>query len=466
MGLDGLACLQVRVERIAVTRLTWRALLGFGILLTGWSAPATAQTGGPRVLTATVDGAITPVIANYLDDAIERSEQEGYQALVVRLDTPGGLDVSMRAIVKRFLAADVPVVVYVAPDGGRAASAGALITFAAHIAAMAPGTSIGASTPVDLEGGEISDKIINDAAAFAESIAEVRGRNVEFAVDTVRSGRSATVTEAVELGAVDLASPSITDLLESIDGTLVTIGPERRELRLDTAGATVDEDEMGFFQRIQQILADPNIAFLFLSIGTLGLIYELASPGIGAGAAVGGVMILLALFGVSVLPVNVVGLLLLALAAALFVAELFAPGIGVAAGGGTLALVLSGVFLFRDTPGLAVSGAVIGPVALVVGGGVVLAGRLALRSRNAPSTTSQERFVGQALTVGRADGQRGQALVEGAWWNLRSEAEPLEPGLPVRVVAVDGLELVVRPEPQGSEESPESQSPEPQSEGA
>ncbi|MBW3537633.1 MAG: nodulation protein NfeD [Actinobacteria bacterium] len=392
----------MRRERMAATRLTWRLLFVFGILLTAWSAPAAAQTGSPRVLTATVDGAITPVIADYLDDSIERAEQEGYQALVVRLDTPGGLDVSMRDIVKRFLAADVPIVVYVSPDGARAASAGALITFAAHIAAMAPGTSIGASTPVDLEGGEISDKIINDAAAFAESIAEVRGRNVEFAVDTVREGRSATVTEAVGIGAVDLASSSLTELLESINERRVVVGPAARSVTLDTAGAEVVDQDMGFFRRIQQILADPNIAFLFLSIGTLGLIYELASPGIGAGGTLGTVMILLALFGVSVLPVNVVGLLLLVLAAALFVAELFAPGVGVAAAGGTLALVLSGVFLFRDTPGLDDSGAVIGPVAIVVGGGAVLAGRVALRSRHLPSSSSQERFVGQILTVGRA----------------------------------------------------------------
>lgn len=427
------------------TRRSWRALLVLGLVLVGSSASG-AQTDSPRVLMASVDGAVTPVIANYLDEAVERAEDDGYDALVVRLDTPGGLDTSMREIVQRFLAADVPVIVYVSPDGARAASAGALITFSAHIAAMAPGTSIGASTPVDLEGGEISPKIINDAAAFAESIAEVRGRNVEFAVDTVREGRSATVSEAVEIGAVDLGASSITELLESIDGRTVTLHPGGPSVTLSTAGAEVVDEDMGFFRRIQQILADPNIAFLFLSIGTLGLIYELASPGVGAGGAVGTVMILLALFGISVLPVNVVGLLLLALAAALFVAELFAPGVGVAAAGGTLSLVLSGVFLFRDAPGLAVSGVVIGPVAIVVGGGVILAGRVALRSRYLPSSTSQKRFIGQVLTVGRSDGPRGQALAEGAWWNLRSEAGPLEPGMAVRVTDVDGLDLVVRPE--------------------
>lgn len=436
----------------------WRFALVVGILLAGWSSSATAQTDEPRVLVATVDSAITPVIANYLTDAVGRAERDGFDALVVRLDTPGGLDTSMRSIVQRFLAAEVPVVVYVSPDGARAASAGAIITFAAHVAAMAPGTAIGASTPVDLEGGDVARKVVNDAAAFAESIAQVRGRNVDFAIDTVRSGRSAAANEAMALGAVDLVSPSITDLLESIDGTRVVVGSERRAVTLHTAGADEIKDDLGLLQRVQQLLADPNLAFLFLSIGTLGLIYELASPGVGAGGAVGVILILLALFGLSVLPVNAVGLLLLAVAAALFVAELFAPGVGVAAAGGTLALILSGVFLFRDTPGVAVSATVIGPVALVVGTAVVLAGRLALRSRQMPSTTTgRERFIGQILTVERTDGQRGQALVEGAWWNLRSTTGPLETGLQVRIVDVDGLDLVV---------CAEATPPEPQPEGA
>lgn len=430
----------------------------FGAVLAGGSSLAGAQTETPRVLQATVDGAITPVIANYLDDAVGRAERDRYQALVVRLDTPGGLDTSMRSVVQRFLAAEVPVVVYVSPDGARAASAGAIITFAAHVAAMAPGTAIGASTPVDLEGGDVARKVVNDAAAFAESIAQVRGRNVAFAVDTVRSGRSASATEALSLGAVDLVATSLTDLLERVDGTRVTVGPEQRGVVLETAGASIDRDDLGLPRRIQQALADPNLAFLFLSIGTLGLIYELASPGIGGGGAVGVTLILLALFGLSVLPVNVVGLLLLGVAAALFLAELFAPGIGVAAAGGTVALVLSGIFLFRDTPGIEVSASVIGPVAAVVGAAVVIAGRVAMRSRGAPSTTTgRDLFIGQILTVARTDNRGGQAMAQGAWWNLRHPAGPLEQGMRVRVVDVEGLDLVVstdltppKPQPEGA----------------
>jgi membrane-bound serine protease (ClpP class) len=363
----------------------------------------------------------------------------------------------MRTIVQRFLAARVPVVVYVSPDGARAASAGAIITFAAHVAAMAPGTAIGASTPVDLGGGDVARKVVNDAAAFAESIARTRERNEDFAGDTVRSGRSAPAHEALELGAVDLVAASVPDLLVRIDGTRVVVG-EGRETVLRTAGATVTETDLGLLRRVQQVLVDPNLAFLFLSIGTLGLIYELATPGIGAGGAVGAISILLALFGLSVLPVNAVGLLLLALAAALFVAELFAPGLGIAAASGTLALVLSGVFLFRDVPGLQVSAAVIVPVALTVGGAVVLAGRLALRAGKAPSTlTGAERFVGSSLTVARAEGPRGQAFAEGAWWGLRSESGPLREGQQVRVVQVDGLQLVV---------TTATEAPDPRTEGA
>jgi membrane-bound serine protease (ClpP class) len=432
-----------------------RLALVVGVLLV-LASPAAAQTDRPMVLVATVEDTITPVIAEYLKDAVGRAERDGFDALVVRLDTPGGLDTSMRAIVRRFLRAEVPVVVYVSPDGARAASAGAIITFAAHVAAMAPGTAIGASTPVDLEGGDLDRKVINDAAAYAESIAEVRGRDVDFAGDTVRLGRSVPATAAVDIGAVDLVSPSLTTLLERIDGTQIVVGSDRREVTLTTAGATVVEDDLGLFRRIQQRLADPNLAFLFMSIGTLGLIYELASPGIGAAGAVGAIMVLLALFGLSVLPVDTVGVLLLGVAAALFVAEVFAPGVGVAAAGGALALVLGGIFLFRDTAGLEVSAWVVGPVALVVGAAVVFAGRLALRSRSGPSTTTGPgQFLGRTVTVRRAEGMHGLALVDGTWWSVRSAAGPLEIGEQVRVVDVDGLDLVVDEPTQASIPQPE-----------
>lgn len=410
----------------------------------GWSA-ADQSDGRPRVLVTTVDGAITPVMADHLKSAVGRAELDGYEALVVRLDTPGGLDTSMRKIVQRFLAAEVPVVVYVSPQGARAASAGAIITFAAHVAAMAPGTAIGASTPVDLEGGDVERKVVNDAAAFAESIARLRGRNVEFAVDTVRKGRSASADEAVELEAVDLLARSLPELLDEVDGRTVALASERNVV-LDTKVAVVEDHGLGLFRRIQQVLADPNLAFLFLSVGTLGVIYELATPGVGVGGVIGVILILLAMFALSVLPVNAVGLLLLGIAAALFVAELFAPGIGVAAAGGAMVLALSGLFLFHDTPGLGVSLAVVAPVAAVMAAAVVVAGRLVARSRKAASTaTGTGLFLGRLVTVRRSAGRQGQAFVEGAWWNVRTAGPELEEGGVARVVDMDGLDLVVEP---------------------
>lgn len=406
------------------------------------------QTAGPaRVLSTTVKAPITPVIAGHLADGISRAEREGYDAYLVRLDTPGGLDTSMRDIVQHIFAAEVPVIVHIAPAGARGASAGAIITFAAHVAAMAPGTSIGAATPVSGDGGDLDEKVINDAIAYAEAIADARDRDREFIADTVRDARSAGATEALELGVIDVVTSSTTDLLDAVDGTVVTVGPTDREVTLRTADAVVDEQEMGLFRSIQQVLADPNVAFLLLSIGTLGLIYELASPGIGVGAVLGLTFITLGLFGLAVLSVNLVGVIFLLLAAALFVAEVFAPGLGLAAAGGAFALVLSGIFLFDDAPGLQISLAVVLPAALVVALFVIIAGRFAMRARRAPSTTTGAGlFVGRRLTV-RALHGRPQVFVEGAWWTVRPRdaGTVLVDGTEVDVVDVDGLALVVAP---------------------
>ena len=433
------------------------ALFALGLAL-GVASPVAAQATESPVLVAAVEGVITPVIANHVDAALDRAERDGRVAVVFTLDTPGGLDTSMRTIVQRILAARVPVVVYVSPQGARAASAGAIITLSAHVAAMAPGTAIGASTPVDLEGGDVERKVVNDAAAFAESLARLRERNVDFAVDTVREGRSASAAEAVEIGAVDLLAPSLPELLDTIDGREVEVAD--RPVVLRTAGAAVEEFDMTLLRRIQQVLADPNLAFLFMSLGTLGIIYEIASPGIGAGGILGAILLLLGLFSLSVLPVNAVGLLLLALAAGLFLAELFAPGVGVAAVGGTVALVLSGVFLFRDTPGFGVSLAVVAPVAVVVGGAVVLAGRLVMRSRRSVSTTTGPGlFKDRVVIVRHSDGTRGRTFVEGAWWNIRSTGPELVEGGEVRVVDVDGLVLVVEPPPDQPSDHPNDRQP-------
>jgi membrane-bound serine protease (ClpP class) len=443
-------------------RITARTLLLVGALLLlgshGADLGAAQAPDDPRVLVTTLSGTIGPVTADHLGDGVGRAERGGYEAYIVLLDTPGGLDSSTRTIVQRFLDADVPVVVYVSPRGARAASAGAFITYAAHVAAMAPGTAIGAATPVDLEGGDVEQKVINDAAALAESIARARDRDVDFAIEMVREARSASAVEALEVGAIDVVVSSVDELLEHLDGTEVELRGGRT-VTLEVADAAVDTYEMGLFRRILQVLADPNLAFLFLSLGTLGIIYELASPGAGAGGVIGVILIILAMFSLAVLPVDVTGLLFLALAVALFVGELFAPGIGVFAFLGAGSLVLSGLFLFDDEPGLDVSLAVILPTALVMGLATILAGRLVWRARQAPpSTTGAGPLLGRTVVVRRVDGDEASVVVDGSWWQLRTDA-PVAVGDVLRVTAVDGLTLVT--EPEGSATGPPAETASP-----
>ena len=420
----------------------WLLLLA-GLLLT---AEPAARAQGPRsIVVVEVDGVITPVIADHVRDALDLAEREGHQALLVELDTPGGLDTSMRDIVQSFLNSRVPVIVHVSPQGARAASAGAIITFAAHVAAMAPGTSIGAATPIDLEGGDLAQKVINDAASYAESIAEQRGRNVEFAIDAVREGRSVAANEALELGVVDLIARDRAELLEALDGRIVELSPGRN-VTLGTAGAELVEVELGLARSVLQWLSDPNLAFLFISIGTLAILYELANPGFGGGAIVGVILLVLAFTALSVFPVNAAGVILLVLAAALFVAELFVPGIGVFAAGGTVALVLAGLFLFRGPIG--VDPIVLLPTAVVAGGGALALGRAAWRSRRLAGSTGAEGIVGSRGTVRSVEGDEALVFLQGAWWTARAADRTLRAGQRVRVVEMDGLRLVVEPEPE------------------
>jgi membrane-bound serine protease (ClpP class) len=407
--------------------------------------PVDRSNRSPHVLVTRVDTEITPVVADHVAAGLRRADSGNFNAYVIELDTPGGLITSMRDIVKDVLASPVPVIVYVTPAGARAGSAGAIITFAAHVSVMAPGTAIGAATPVGIDGSDLSAKIVNDAAAQAEALAQLRGRNVRFAVDTVREGRSAAVDEAVRLGAVDAKASSLQDALTAADGRTVLVAPDEH-VTVRTAHATVERYDLGLFRRILQVLADPNIAFLLLILGALGLLYELAAPGVGVGGASGAIALLLALFGLSVLPVSVVGLALLAVALVLFVAELLAPGVAGFALSGAVVLVLSAIFLFDEGQGVSVDLAVVLPTAVVVAAAAMLAGRLAARTRKLPSvSTGTDVFTGQSVTVREADGTTGSAFTEGAWWSLRSVGPPLEPGHVARIVAVEDLVLVVDP---------------------
>jgi membrane-bound serine protease (ClpP class) len=409
------------------------------ILTTTIALQVSAQE--PKVLVADVDGPITPVIADHLAAAVETAAETG-AVLVVNMDTPGGLDTSMRDIVQTFLNAPIPVVVYVQPEGARAASAGTFITMAAHIAVMAPATSIGAATPVDLQTGEEgSDKIINDAVAFAVSVAERRGRSTEFAEAAVREGTSLTSSQALEQGVIDLVADDVDDLLLVIDGMRVEIGGE--VVVLATADAIPEVYEMSTFDSILARIADPNIAILFLSIGTLAVVYEAANPGLGFAGIAGVILLLLGFFALSILPVSATGVALLVLAIALFIGEIFVPGIGVLAAGGTIALLLAGVFLFEEP--FEVSPAVLWPTALLMGLFAAFAGRAVLVARLRPATTGPETLIGKQVTVLGDDPDNWSAFLEGSWWKVRPKSGDLRSGEVMEIVAIEGLELIVEP---------------------
>lgn len=440
----------------SVAAATLLALAGSLLLL----APAGAQeTDAPTVLRTAVTGTISPVTAAHLDDAISAAAEEGHEALVVEMDTPGGLADVTQEITSGFLNAGVPVVVYVAPSGARAGSAGAFITAASHVAAMAPGTNIGAATPVAMDG-EIPEaqleKILQDATAQISAIAEERDRNVEFYVDAVREGRSEPASTALDIGAIDLIARSLPELLDDIDGTTVSVGGE--EVTLATAGATPVDFEMSFVRELLQALANPQVAVILLSIGTLALIYELANPGAIVPGVVGAIMLLLGLFALNQLPVNVIGVVLLILALGLFVAELFAPGVGVFAGGGALALIAAGVFLFDEPTGIGIDLSFLAPIALAVAVIVIFLGRVAwrsLRHERYPGTMGEVR--GEECEVTDVEGDRAWVHYDGSRWRARrADSGPLELGDRVRIVDVDGLTLVVEPAESASATEPRS----------
>ncbi|WP_216206566.1 NfeD family protein [Amycolatopsis aidingensis] len=432
-----------------VRRALGLALLSAGLLALASAAPHAAAPAQPpaapqSVLSTRVEGPITQIVADHLAEGVRRAERSGHQAFLVTLETPGGASTAMREIVQSFLDAEVPVIGYVAPSGARAASAGALIMFSTHIAAMAPGTSIGAATPVSATGGDVGAKVVNEAAAFAESVARQRDRDVAFAGATVREGRAAPAREAARIGAVDLVAADRAELFGVLDGRTVRVAGGT-ETTLRTSGAPVVRHEMGTFTQLRQWLADPNLAFLFFALGGLALLYEVASPGIGLGGVLGAVLLILGFVALSVLPVNIAGIALLVLAIGLFVAEVLTPGIGIFAGGGALALVLSGLMLFEGP--FRVDPPVLWPVAVVVGAGAVLAGRLALRARRRQPVSGENELIGRRTVVREVREEYGRAQVEGSWWNVRSPDRPLTEGQPVRVTGIRDLTLLVEPIP-------------------
>ncbi len=408
--------------------------------------PPASAAAARQVIVLRLEGAIDPAASRYVINGVSRAEREGAEAVVIELDTPGGLDSAMRDIVKAFLGARLPVVVYVALEGARAASAGVFVAYAAHVAAMTPGTNIGAAHPIGLGSqglGTVEEKVVNDAAAFLRSIARRRGRDEAFAEEAVRRSASITAEEAAQRHVVDLVAPDLATLLERIDGRRVETAAGSHTLH--TRGAPITVREMGFRQRLLHTLADPNLAYLLLILGFYGILFELASPGIGFAGIGGAISMILGLYALQAVGTNWAGLALVALAFALFAVDIFAPTHGALTAGGVLALLLGSLLLAETPGGRAVSIWLIVPTVLVTGALAFLVLRAGLGAQRRPVTTGAEGLVGATGTSRTPLDPEGMVVIHGELWKARTDAGPIAAGTRVRVVAVEGLTLHVRP---------------------
>jgi membrane-bound serine protease (ClpP class) len=415
-------------------------------LVTGLALVFPPSAAAARVLAVEFENDINPVTQDYLTGAIERAERERFDAVVVLLDTPGGLDSSMRAVIKAELAAKVPVIVYVHPPGAHAASAGAFLTMAADVAAMAPQTNIGSSTPVNVTGEEIPDdlrdKIVNDAAAYIAELAREHGRNAAAAEEFVREASNLGARQAAREKVVDVVAPDLASLLKTVDGRRT----KPKALVLETAGASVETVEMSLWKRLLDVLVDPNIILLLMSIGVLGITVEVMNPGLIFPGTAGAISLVLGLFGLQVLPVSWAGVALLLLAAAFLGAEAFVASHGALALAGAVSFVFGALMLF-DPAGAANQVSL--PVALAVGGTLAFFTAVAVtkvvEARRSVPQTGQEELVGQRGVVRQILDPAGLVFVHGELWRARTEGDPIRPGETVRVEAVgDGLVLQVR----------------------
>ncbi|MCB0876207.1 MAG: nodulation protein NfeD [Solirubrobacterales bacterium] len=418
-------------------------------------APAGAQEEpGSTVPSIELSGEISPATASWIGTALSDAEDEDAPLVIIRLDTPGGLDSSMREIVKDILAAPMPVVVYVYPSGARAGSAGVFITQAGDVAAMAPETNIGSASPItssgDDIGGTLGRKITNDASAYVRALATTHGRNPDLAERMVREATNVSASEALDAGLIDLIAPDQPALLSDLDGFEVK-GPKRTTL--DTTGYSVSERDMPFRFDLLQILVNPNIAYLLLLVGMLGIALEAAAPGTIIPGALGGTALVLGLIGTLQLPVAAIGIVLLVAAVALFIAEAHLPTGGFLGIAGIAALIAGGLLLFDPgDDGPTVSPWVAVPVAIVLGGGLLFVGGRVLRARRQGFRTGEDELLGSVVRVRTEIDPVGQVFAEGALWRARaSGGEAIPVGSEVRIEEIDGLTLVVAPTDGGGE---------------
>jgi membrane-bound serine protease (ClpP class) len=458
-------------------------ITGAGILLlaamTATSHSPAQETSKPaKALVITIDGAIGPVIADHIAEQLAEVGPATTGLVILRMDTPGGLDTAMRKIIRAELASPVPVAVYVAPAGARAASAGTYILYAASVAAMAPGTNLGAATPITIGGmpefpeggrdekepgkakpdeGEESKpadpaepldtstperrKLVNDAAAYIRGLAQMHGRNADWAEQAVRGAASLSADEALKLDVIDVVAATLPELLRTIDGRAVLVNGEKKTLA--TADLELIESEIDWRTRLLMVITEPTVAYLLMLVGIYGLIFEFANPGTYAPGVIGAISLLLALFAFSALPVDYVGMALILLGVALMVAEAFAPSFGILGLGGITAFAIGSVILFKaGMPGYGVPIAVVVAGSAVTGGLLVLALAMLMRSRRHAVITGKEGLIGSVGEVVEWSGHSGRVRVLGELWLARA-SEALQPGDPIEVRSREGLLLTV-----------------------
>jgi membrane-bound serine protease (ClpP class) len=426
-------------------------LIGVALCVAGTGR---AQTDAPVVRSVELDLTINPASAEWVEEALDDAERDDVYMVIFRLDTPGGLDDSMRKIIKRIIAAPMPVVVYVYPDGARAASAGLYITQAADVAAMAPQTNIGSATPISLGGGEqdevLGRKVRNDAAAYVRALAEAHGRNADLAEEMVRKATNVEASEAERRNLIDVIAPDVPTLVRELDGFRVK-GPKAQTLR--TEGAQIESRDVPFKFQLLELLVNPTTVFLLFTIGLIGLGFELFNPGAILPGALGAVSLILALFGLAQLPINVAGLLLILLAFGLFAAEAFIVSHGALAVGGVVSLIFGGLLLFdTDSDAYEISVPVVIFTAALLGSFFAWVISKAVQARHGRVHTGSEELIGAHGTVRSRLDPVGHVFVQGALWRAHTaDDRPLEVGQPVIVEGVDGLTLTVAREVRESE---------------
>lgn len=425
-----------------------------------------------------IDGAIGPATRDYFVRSLEKAQQKNARLFIIQINTPGGLDSSMRDIIKEILASNIPVVTYVTPSGARAASAGTYILYASHIAAMSPATNLGAATPVQIGGSSppelptdtpdktkkngqpqstannkdaMSRKAVNDAVAYIQGLAELRGRNKEWAEKAVREAASLTATDALKQNVIDLIASDISDLLKQLHGRKIKI--QQQEIILDTQGMILESIEPDWRTQLLSIITDPNVAYILMLIGIYGLIFEFSNPGAMIPGTVGAICLLLALFAFQALPINYAGFALIALGIIFMIAEAFVPSFGALGISGVVAFVVGSIILMdTEVPGFGVSLPLIGAFALVSSALFTVVLVMALKARRRPVVSGQEELIGAIGEAQQDFEEQGYIHLHGESWNAITTS-PVRKGQKLKVTKLEGLNLYVEPIRQSHEEA-------------